>query len=250
MLLLRWDPTNAAACSRTLPRSPTPESDAAAGMRWPRCWPSRSPPYWPAPSPWPPHPALPAGHPAVARHPSPGPPPRPRPPPRGTPPPAGHHRGWPGLPPRHPGPAGHPPGPVLARPALAHRDGVRGHQPHRGPGPPRPPGRLDPGSLGYRGVAPHPRHHLRRGRLPDPHRQHTTGHGPACATSPRHPAPARLAQPRRRAGPQRPRRHPSPATAWHHLPIKRHISTLAAARSGGSSTTTRPRRAWVASMWP
>ena len=39
-----------------------------------------------------------------------------------------------------------------------------GHQPHRRPGPPHPPGQLDPSSLGHRGVAPPPRCHLRRGR--------------------------------------------------------------------------------------
>jgi predicted transposase YbfD/YdcC len=56
------------------------------------------------------------------------------------------------------------------RPPLAHRDGECGHQPHRRSGKPRPPGRLRARPLGYRGVAPPPRCHLRRGRLPGPHR--------------------------------------------------------------------------------
>jgi hypothetical protein len=38
----------------------------------------------------------------------------------------------------HPGPADHSPDPVPAQPPLAHRDGVRGHQPHRRPGPTSP----------------------------------------------------------------------------------------------------------------
>ncbi|SRR6266704_3586506 len=46
-------------------------------------------------------------------------------------------------PPRHPGDPHHPPGPVPAPPPLGYRDGGCGHQPHRRPGPPRPPGRLD-----------------------------------------------------------------------------------------------------------
>jgi predicted transposase YbfD/YdcC len=43
--------------------------------------------------------------------------------------------------------------------------------------PPRPPGRLDPGPLGHRGVAPPPRCDLRRGRLEGPRRHRPTGHG-------------------------------------------------------------------------
>jgi hypothetical protein len=37
MPLLRWHLTSAAACSGTSPRSPTPESDAADGIRWAWC---------------------------------------------------------------------------------------------------------------------------------------------------------------------------------------------------------------------
>jgi hypothetical protein len=81
------------------------------------------------------------------------------------------------LPSRRPGDPHHPPGPAACRPVMAGRDGVRGHQPHRRPGPPRPPRELPARPLGHRGAAPPPRHHLRRGRLPGPHRQHTQGHG-------------------------------------------------------------------------
>ena len=63
------------------------------------------------------------------------------------------------------------------QPPLAHRDGVRGHRPHRRPGPPHPPGRLRARPLGHPGVAPPPRCHLCRGRLPGPHGHHPTGHG-------------------------------------------------------------------------
>src|SRR6266540_532410 len=102
------------------------------------------------------HPPPPARHAAVARDPHRRPHPRPRPRPGRDPPPASNHRRWPGLPPRRPGHPHHPTSSATCRPQVAHRDGVRGHQPHRRPSKPRPPGRPDPGSLGYRGVAPHP----------------------------------------------------------------------------------------------
>jgi hypothetical protein len=51
------------------------------------------------------------------------------------------------------------------------------HQPPLRAGPPRPPRRPGAGPLGDRGVAPHPRHHLRRGRLPAPHRRRPRRHG-------------------------------------------------------------------------
>jgi Transposase DDE domain len=124
------------------------------------------------------HPALPAGHPAVARHPSPGPHPRPRPPPRGDPPPAGHHRGWPGLPPRHPGHPGHPPGPVPARPALAHRDGVRGHQP---PAAQASPARLADWIRGHWGIEA--LHHLRDTTFAEDASQTRTGTTPRAMAS-------------------------------------------------------------------
>ena len=50
----RLRPTSAVACSAASPRSPTPATGVADGTRWARCWPSRSPPCWPAPGPWPP----------------------------------------------------------------------------------------------------------------------------------------------------------------------------------------------------
>jgi hypothetical protein len=131
------------------------------------------------------HPAPPAATPALARGPRRRPHPRPRPRPRGGPPFAGHHRRWPRLSPTPPRRSASPVGSVPAQPAVARRDGGRGHQPHCRPGPPCPPGRLDPGSPGHRGVAPHPRCHLRRGRQPGPHRHRPQpGPWPACATSP------------------------------------------------------------------
>jgi hypothetical protein len=109
--------------------------------------------------------------------------------------------------PRRPGDPHHPPRPAAHRPPLAHHDGLRGHQPHRRPGQPRPPGRLDPRPLGHRGAAPPPRCHLRRGRLPGPHRHRPTRHGQPARPRHRHPARPRRPQPRRRPAPQRPRRH-------------------------------------------
>jgi hypothetical protein len=74
--------------------------------------------------------------------------------------------------PTPPRPCGSPAASGPARPPLTHRDGVRHHQPHRRPCPPRPNGRLYPRPLGHRGAAPHPRRHPRRGRLTGlhPHR--------------------------------------------------------------------------------
>jgi hypothetical protein len=64
----------------------------------------------------------------------------------------------------------------------------------------RPPGRLDPRPLGHRGAAPPPRCHLRRGRLPDPHRHRPQGHGQPAQPRHRHPARPRRPQHRRCAG--------------------------------------------------
>jgi hypothetical protein len=54
------------------------------------------------------------------------------------------------------------------------------------------------------------------------------GPWPACATpGHRHPAPPRRPQHRRRAAPQRPRRHPGPATPRHHQPVNQTFPHLA-----------------------
>jgi predicted transposase YbfD/YdcC len=90
------------------------------------------------------------------------------------------------------------------QPPLANRDRLRHHQPHRRPSPPRPAGRLDPRPLGHRGAAPHPRHYLRRGRLPAPHRHRAPRHGQPAQPRHRHPARPRRSQHRRRPSPQRP----------------------------------------------
>ena len=60
---------------------------------------------------------------------------------------------------------------------------LRHYQPDRRPGHRRPARRMDTRSLADRGAAPHPRCHLRRRRLPDPHRQRTQVMA-TCATSP------------------------------------------------------------------
>jgi hypothetical protein len=73
-------------------------------------------------------------------------------------------------------------------------------------------------ALGHRGAAPDPRRHLRRGRLPGPHRQRAQGHGDLPQPGRRDPALLRPGQHRRRAAPQRPRCHPTAQPAWHHHP--------------------------------
>jgi hypothetical protein len=142
-----------------------------------------------------------------------------------------------GLPPCRTGAAHHPPGPLLAQPPLARRDGVRGHQPYRHPSQPRPPGRLDPRPLGHRGVAPPPRRHLRRGRLPGPHRRRSPHHGQPAKPRHRHPACPRPPRYRRRFALQRPRRHPPAATPRHHTVMKPPLPHFAGAlgpRRGGT----------------
>jgi hypothetical protein len=173
----RWPPTSAAACLTTSPSSPTLDSGVADGMRCARCWPWRLRGT--------------GGREVVGRDRRVG---------RGCARPgAGRARrtprpvdrclqatcrgdGWSRAGPRRsccagPGPAHHPPGAAPCRPPLAHRDGVCGHQPHRRSGKPRPPGRLRARPLGHPGAAPHPRCHLRRGRLEGPHRHRPAGHG-------------------------------------------------------------------------
>ncbi|HTJ39006.1 MAG TPA: ISAs1 family transposase [Dactylosporangium sp.] len=61
-----------------------------------------------------------------------------------------------------------------------------------------------------RGTAPHPRHHLRRGSLPDPDRQRTPRHGRPAQPRDRHPEAPRGDEHRQSVTPQRPR--PAPAT--------------------------------------
>ncbi len=49
------------------------------------------------------------------------------------------------------------------------------------------------------------------------------GPWPACATSPLPLCACTAGEHRRLAAPQRPRRHPSPATAWHHQPMNQTL---------------------------
>jgi hypothetical protein len=180
---------------------------------------------------------------ALVRGPCPRPHSRPRPRPGRAPPPAGHHRCQPGLPPRHPGDPHHPPGPVACQPALAHRDRVRGHQPHRRPGQPRPPRRLDPEVTGASrrcttsATPPSPRTPARSAPAPHP------GPWPACVTSPSASCTPAATQHRRRAAPQRPQRHPGPAAAGRHKPVNqtlRHSTETLLYRLVGPTATRRP----------
>jgi len=72
------------------------------------------------------------------------------------------------------------------------------------------------GALGHRGGTPHPRHHLRRGRLPGPHRHRPPCHGDLAQPGHRRAQPGRAGQPRRRAAPPRPRPRPAPGHPRHH----------------------------------
>jgi DDE_Tnp_1-associated len=110
---------------------------------------------------------------ALAPRPGAGPHPRPRPRAHRGPHPQGRLGPPFRVPPRRPSPPSHPhhPRPAPPSPAVHDRDGLRHHQPHPRPGQPRPARRPHPGALGDRSAAPHPRHHLRRGRLPSPHRR-------------------------------------------------------------------------------
>ena len=84
------------------------------------------------------------------------------------------------------------------------------------PSPAWPPSQATPAQLAgwirghwqHRGPAPHPRRHLRRRRLPDPHRQRPPGHGHPAQPRHRHPQTRRPPQHRRRLPLPRPRRHP------------------------------------------
>jgi 2-hydroxycyclohexanecarboxyl-CoA dehydrogenase len=78
-----------------------------------------------------------------------------------------------------PGPPGHSQDSPAARQQVAGRDRLRDYQPPLPARPPRrrPPGRPAARPLGDRGAAPRPRHHLRRGRLPGPHRRRPRRHG-------------------------------------------------------------------------
>lgn len=159
-------------------QTPTPAAAAADGIRWSASWPSRSPRCWPASTPmrwlgcsgsgWPP---------------------------------GSHHR-----PQRRPGWAGHSGRwPSTARPCAAVAPGLRfPTPPRRCTSPPSPvaayqtmaqgdgvwltslthtqasPARLADLVRGHRGIEalhPHPRRHLRRGRLSGPHWQRSQGHG-------------------------------------------------------------------------
>jgi predicted transposase YbfD/YdcC len=80
--------------------------------------------------------------------------------------------------PRHPGDPHHPTSPGPDQPQVAHRDGVRGHQPVRHPSQPRPPRRLDPGHWGIEAL-----HHLRDATFAEDACQVRTGNAPRAMAS-------------------------------------------------------------------
>jgi predicted transposase YbfD/YdcC len=112
----------------------------------------------------------------------------------------------------------------------------------------RHPSRLADWIRGHRGIEA--LHHIRDTTFAEDASQTRTGTTPrAMASLRRHPA--RLAQHRRRAAPQRPRRHPGPATAWHHQPMKRHhLHPGRGPARAAHQQPPRPRRVRVASMCP
>jgi hypothetical protein len=81
------------------------------------------------------------------------------------------------VPARRPGPPGHPHDPPAAHQQVANRDGLCDHQPPFQLARPARLADLLRGHWGDRGVASRPRCHLRRGRLPGPHRHRPPGHG-------------------------------------------------------------------------
>ncbi|WP_231394906.1 ISAs1 family transposase [Micromonospora sp. CNB394] len=110
---------------------------------------------------------------------------------------------------------------------LVHRHHLRDHQPDRRPGRPRRPGRLAARALGHRNSAPHPRHHLRRGRQSPPRRQRTPRHGHSAQHGDQ-PAPVdRHHHHRCSPTPQQPK--PVPATPTTQARLKRSYSYLAGA---------------------
>jgi hypothetical protein len=137
--------------------------------------------------------------------------PRPRPRPRRVAHPQGDLRPPLRVPARRPGPPGHPQDPRPAHHQMAGRDRVCDHQPLLRAGPSRPPGRPAAWALGDRSAASYPRCHLRRGRLPTPHRQRPKRDGSLAQPGHRRAVPGGTSQPRRCPAPPRPR--PTPTLA-------------------------------------
>jgi predicted transposase YbfD/YdcC len=77
--------------------------------------------------------------------------------------------------------------------------------------------RDDPRPLVGRDAAPHPRCHLRRGRLPTPHRKRTPGHGRLPQPRHRRTSPHRPQRDRHRPTPQRPRPKKTARPPRHHM---------------------------------
>ena len=88
--------------------------------------------------------------------------------------------------------------------------------PDRRPGRPRPARRPAARALDDRGAAPPPRHHVRRGRRPAPHRRRSQCHGDPAQPGHRRAELGGSGQHRRRAAPPRSRPTPIPHHPRHH----------------------------------
>jgi predicted transposase YbfD/YdcC len=134
------------------------------------------------------------------------------------------------LPSRRPGDPHHPPGPAACRPVMAGRDGVRGHQPHRRPGPPRPLANCRHGHWGIEAL-----HHLRDTTFAEDASQVRTGNTPRAMASQRNPWPsASCASTAGTASPQRcaatpataPESCPCSASPAHDQPLRHSAEAL------------------------
>jgi len=111
----------------------------------------------------------------------------------------------------------HSPPEATDRPEVEDRDRLRDHRPRPDPDPPGRDRRHHPRTLAHREQAAlGPRRDHGRGRVPDPHRPRTSGHGDPPQPRHQRPPPSRRHQHRRRDPPSRPTsqpRHPTAATS-------------------------------------
>ena len=113
---------------------------------------------------------------------------------------------------------------------------------------PAPPGSpTTSAGTGHRGAASRPRHHLRRGRLPGPHRRRPTRHGLPAQPRHRRAVPRWAGQPRRRPPTPRPRPRPAPHHPRDHPRMNRHYERTPEPWSGATLNTQRIR--WLQRTW-